>query len=619
MARGKFKLTAPVDYTKNVVQNLDFLLARQDINKAEWISNNFTHPKDSTKDWSWKDHEFQIEIFSHGDDVREIATKKVAQVGLSEGSIRDAIAFTCMHKNVKAAYVLPTSGFSYEFSLTRIKPAIDNSPLVKSMLSEDTANLTVRQLGSSYLIMRGTSGDNQGVSVDLDAMYQDELNLCNIRTLELMESRMQHSKLKLKRTFSTPTVSGFGISAAYDLNSKAVRMCKCEKCSQWVEITPDCMTIPGLDTPVMLLSPREAYKPEIRNAYLACPKCRKELTIENLNNPELREWVHTDRVKQSEGYLSYHVRYWDVPTYNTTPEVIRDLAKMGKEKWTQMRIGEDYDSAENTFQVSAMYKYALDRKDLWSLDDILAGSYASCGLKTYIGCDLGKYYDHLVIGVADDRTLRIVCAVRITKKWLQSRYGEPNLDLLLTEIGSKIRLRRGVVDSMPDYSIALKLIGKNNNVWRGAVYRSKQAMGQPDIYTDKLEESDGKSLGRNSLVITVDSNFTDLCEAVNNGSCRLPDIQHDEDTEIMGEHFRSMRKVEEENKKGQLVQTWVSITLAGRESTEDHFAHAVGYCWAARASLDRGEEDVQFNLPASSFASTAKIKSMTQGSLFSNF
>lgn len=617
MARGKIRAEESEDNLGVVLQNLDFTLARTEVNKPEWICKNFTHPKDVTLPWSWKDHDFQKEIFSWGDEVRDIFTKKVAQVGLSEGSIRDAIAFVCMHKNIKTAYVLPTSGFAYEFSLTRIKPAIDNSPLIRSMLSAEVSNLTVRQLGTSYLIMRGTSGDNQGVSVDLDGMYQDELDLCNIKTLQLMESRMQHSKIKVKRAFSTPTTSGFGISAAFDSGSRAVRFCKCARCENWVEVTVDNMVIPGLNIPMLELSPREARLPQVREAYLSCAKCGRELTIENLNDPDRREWVHADRVKKSEGTLSYHVRYWDVPAYNPTSEVIADLAKMGREKWIQMRLGETYDSAENTFQTTAMDKYALPTSDLWSLDDVLAGVYASCGKKVYIGCDLGKFYDHLVIGVVDNGTMKIVLAHRVTKKWLQNRYGEANLDKLLVDIASNVKIRRGVVDSMPDYSIALKLIGKNNHAWRGAVYRSKQAMGTPDIYTDKLEKPGFDSLGKNSLVITVDSNFSDLCEAVNSGMCRLPSATHNDDTEAMREHFRSMRKQEEENKKGQLVQTWVSITLAGKESTEDHFAHAVGYCWAARASLDRGEGEFEYTLPVSSLVSTTPIKSMVkQYSLF---
>jgi hypothetical protein len=137
-----------------------------------------------------------------------------------------------------------------------------------------------------------------------------------------------------------------------------------------------------------------------------------------------------------------------------------------------------------------------------------------------------------------------------------------------------------------------------------------------------LEEADERSLGKNTLVITVDSNFTDLCEAINTGYCRLPPVGYNEDTEIMGEHFRSMRKQEQENSKGQLVQTWVSVTLAGHESTEDHFAHAVGYCFAARSSLERGVEDVEYYIPPASLASVAKIKSMAaepKGNVYSLF
>ena len=314
---------------------------------SDWMVKSFKHPKDIRKMWSFDDHEFQIEIINLGDDVPEVTVKKCAQIGLSMIQILWLLTFCAQHDLLKIAYVLPTAKFATEFASLRVQPMIDGSPAISSMITGDVDNSAAKKVGTCFYVMRGTSGENMAISIDLDAIIVDELNFCNIKVLSSMQSRLQHSLLKLKRYFSTPTLPKFGISERYDSSSKAVRAVKCSHCETWVfpNFFDDCV-IPGFDKSIREYRKSDHTHPGVAKAYLACPKCKGVLGLEALNDPSRREWVHAEPSVLHRGYA---VKFWDVPKYNTVPDVLTSLKDTNYGDWTNFRLGEDYEDAENSF------------------------------------------------------------------------------------------------------------------------------------------------------------------------------------------------------------------------------------------------------------------------------
>lgn len=528
-------------------ESLQAQVDRSSLVTSEYIVNNFTHPRDDRKSWSWKDHEFQIDIADCKD--REVAVIKPAQTGLSTLQIRLILAFLAQNDYLKAAYVLPTSSFAREFVQSRFNPAIESSPKIASLVSNDTDNTSIKKIGSCFLITRGTSGTTSAISVDLDLLIVDELDFCSQEVLSSFSSRLQHSDLKLKRDFSTPTLPGYGISAKYDESSQAVRLVKHDVCGQWVELQffRD-VIIPDFDKPVHDFRDEHLLYVDVNQAFYQCPHCHNPVSEVNLSDPDKRQWVDKHPGHFRKGF---RVTPWDLVKYNPLAEVLGDIRKYHYADWVNFRVGSEYESSDNSFMVSV-----IDRNTVVTpipLDRLLAGGFYGF----YIGVDLGKVA-HLVVGAATDTGLDIVLAAQIDV----AKLPDQNLGKLLVKLARAVRTPRQVVDSMPDYSVALHIHASNCGY--GAVYGTNSTSLDIYVWDDK----------KGMVKMDRDLHFDDLADAVNSGKVRFP-----VDQPLMKQHLSVMKKATVETAKGK-VKKWIST------STEDHFAHALGYCWAAYASVE---------------------------------
>lgn len=521
---------------------------------SEWICRNFTDPKDDRKPFSFKNHEFQIAIADQDDSVREVCVIKPAQTGLSTLEIRISLAFSVLHHNLKSAYILPTSKFASEFTQSRINPAIDASPVIANLVSNDADNTTMKKIGTCFLLMRGTSGTTSAISFDLDLIVTDERDFCNQTVLGSYSSRLQHSDLKLRRDFSTPTLPGFSISAEYDESSQAVRLVKCEHCEQWVELSffndvmvPGFNYGPGSDKPMSEWRKEHAMHPGAVAAWYKCPHCGTEITAEVLNNPERRQWVDKFPGHWRKGF---RVSPWDVPKYNPLQEILRSVKDYSYSDYNNFRLGLAYESAENSFLLSVILRNTVVRRV--SLADLLRGGVYG----VYIGVDLGKIA-HVVVGKPSPRGLDIICAERVKVADLP----DCNLGAYLVRLARVTRSVRMVIDAMPDYSVSLHAHQKG--VGYGAEYARASGL---DIY----QWDDNKGV----VKIERDGHFDDLAQWVNGGRVGFP-VGED----LMSAHLSVLKKAKVQTSKG-VEERWTST------SSEDHFGHALGYCFAGFSSVE---------------------------------
>ena len=532
-----------------------------------FMQNNFSHPKDNRLGWSFVDHEFQIDIID--DAAIDLCVKKCAQIGLSTIQILWVLTFCAQHNFLKLAYVLPTAKFANEFSALRVKPIIDNSPTILSLLSDDVDNSGAKGIGTCHLVMRGTSGDTQAISIDLDAIAIDELNFCNQKTLSSMESRLQHSDLKLKRKFSTPTLPGFGISSEFDQSSQANRLIKCEHCENWVmlDFFKD-VVIPGFDRDL-----KKEYRkgdhlhPGVKHAWYKCPSCSNEITSGVLNDPERRQWVHKFHERD---YHGYQVRPWDVPRYNPLPHVLVSIKDRSYHDWVNFVLGDDHQDEENSFSLE---KIALGSVlPVYDLMEVFDGRIKLSNV--FIGADIGKVY-HVAIGALDSSgRLAVVCIGRVSVEQLVKMYGEANFGRFLYELSIKTGAIRTVVDHAPSWEPALYLHGHMPTKGFGAYYEGDKK-GQLDIYS-----FDG---AKGVVTIMRTKHFDDLSQAVNSGGVLFPRVDGglNHEMTLMQQHLDTMKKMVRFNSKGIAEEYWEST------SDEDHYAHALGYLWTAFASVEK--------------------------------
>lgn len=523
-------------------------LDRKSLVMSDWICKNFPNPRNDRLPWSFKDHEFQIEIANVPETDREVVVTKCAQVGLTTLQIRLILGFLATHDYLKAAYVLPTASFAREFTQSRLDPTIEGSPVIAGLVSTDTDNTSIKRIGTCFLIMRGTSGTTAAISVDLDLIIIDELNFAVMDVVSSFESRLQHSDLKLRRDFSTPTLPGYGVSALYAESSKGVRLVKHEKCEQWVEVQFfNDVVIPGFDKGVADFRAEHLGLIDVHEAYYKCSHCGGAISEGNMADPDRREWVH-----QRPGHFrkGFQVTPWDVPRWNPLHDVLSSIRRYSYADWNMFRLGLDYESSENSFMESVMQRNSVI--PAVSLQDLMAGGYY--GL--FIGVDLGKVC-HVVIGAAGQNGLDILCAEQVEV----SKLPEQHMGKFLVQLFRAVRGVKMISDAAPDYSVSLYI--HSMGCGYGAYYGTNSTL-------DILHFDDVKGVVR----IDRDLQFDELASEVNAGRVRFP-----VGCNLLVEHFKVVKKVTVQTAQG-MVEKWTST------STADHFAHATLYCWAAYASVE---------------------------------
>ena len=248
---------------------------------SRWIEEHTQNPKEITKPWGYTDHEYQIDILN--DDRPKVSIKKCSQVGLSEVAVRMALGLLCVMPNSTAIYTLPSSKFASKFSKARIDPVIKHSKFLKPLVPAATNSSELKLIDNSFLYITGSFGQTAAISVPADILVRDEIDFSNQKALSTFASRLGHAKDGgITRDFSTPTVSGYGISKAYNVSSQARYMVLHDRCGQWVApVFLEDVVVPGFDNDLKLFEPAdlENYTYRVDEAYVKCPHCHKLTNI----------------------------------------------------------------------------------------------------------------------------------------------------------------------------------------------------------------------------------------------------------------------------------------------------------------------------------------------------
>lgn len=589
------------------IESVKTVSNRGSIRPSQWILDNFQNPKNPQKPWSFADHEFQIEILDADDDVYELNTEKCAQVGLSTIQIMALMSFGALHDSLKAAYILPTARFSQEFTQLRIDPIINESPRVSALVSPDADSKSAKKIGTCFVVFRGTSGETQAISIDLDMMIVDELNFCNQKVLSSFSSRMQHSDFKLKRNFSTPTQPKFGISALASKGSQGRYFLKCGHCGFWgapeffrdtrgkiLQIWLDRMDKKLTDIrPDDIESLQDTYDqaqvlPE-DDLHMVCSHCQKSVEAD-LRNKDHRGWVHQSPMLFKQGRRSYAVKPFDLPKYNPTGLVLMSMKDYTYGDWVNFRLGEPHASAEDSFMVDVIKTYSKgagiglnpllpktgnEGSSIGFGRSYLISRGIGSGAELFIGADLGKV-NNVVIGASIDGCLQVIAFGRVSAKELTERYGEPNFGRYLVELFHSVRCTRMVQDSAPSYEPALFCAAKLVLGTTFGAYYVQRGTGKVDIYAFK----------ENDAVVNIcrTEHFDELASEINGGKIRLPSAMtgpvEEEELQLFYQHLDNLRKIKVLDSKGVPKQVWEA-------QGPDHYTHALGYCYAAYASVSK--------------------------------
>jgi len=495
------------------------------LTQADWVCK---HTKLKSAPYNFKDHEFQEKIMN--DMSQNVIVKKCAQVGLSEVMVRAILAFLARNQSLTAILTQPSRKNALDFSTTRVDDIIKESKLLNSMLDTHVDSKELKKLGKSYLYIKGTIGAKAAISVPADMLIHDELDFSDLDIINKYSSRVQHSKHKLFRKFSTPTIPNFAISKEFNISSQQYYMKKCPHCGKYNE------TSQSFFNDIVVNNPRYSDKilSEITHDDLAfikpnevqylCQGCRKPVSYHDYVK---REWVAKYDGRAVSGY--------QITPFDTAFQTPYDLLK-GMNDYTRyadfvnFALGLDFVDSDMIFDPEKLEEAELD----------VVTAHGLC-----MGIDFGKVC-WLTLGRRNpDGTMTLFKAEAWTEDQIKDK---------VNEYQKKYFINTLVCDALPQTKLSKDIC----EIFEGPGYTCYYSDAQKDFYTIKANEVD----------VTV--NRTQLFDLVLGLDKVVIDKKIDK-KRLVG-HLLGM--VKQRDKDDEHKYRYVKVD-------DDHLLHSMGYLYLA--------------------------------------
>lgn len=515
--------------------------------------------------YSFTDHEYQEKILS--DTSREVNVIKPSQVGLSETSVRLALALCAIQRHYTVAYTLPTAGFAGTFMRTRVDPVIQSSPYLSQMIHTTTDNAEVKRLGESYMYMKGAQSSNAPISVPCDHLIHDELDFSDPEVISQYHSRITHSKFKRKHRFSTPTIPNRGIDREFSRSRRHVNLVKCNHCNHWFYPNYfENVAVPGFDGHMRDITKNNLHRYDYMNAYVQCPKCKGKPSLQ----VEHREWVCEN---PGDTYVAagYRVSPFDAPNIITPGYLVESSTQYKRYvDFENFGLGLASEDKESTLTPSELRTLLIGPNDF-----SLYGSFV-------MGLDMGLQCHCIVAFCTTDGLLIVVHSEVIPVGEVRKRR---------KELAAKFMVRMTVVDHQPYTETVLAMQEEDLNLFAAIYTNSKNV--ETFTVRDREESRDEGKLEIRQVNINRDKAFDALMEEIR--ARRIFKVQDDND-ELWVTQLCDMKRVKEWGKDSEMVFVWKKS-----EDGNDHFHHATLYAHVASQILGVSKNRVALPFMVSSF------------------
>lgn len=509
-------------------------------NVADWVEEN-TYLKGER--FSFVNHEYQIPILR--DPSTEINVRKCSQIGLTELSSRRALAQCNIMPGFTVIYTLPTASFANTFVKTRVDPMIDGSPVLSQAAHHTTNNTEVKRFGESFIYFKGTKGAAAAISIPADALYHDELDFSDLEVVTNYQSRLTHSKYKLKMNLSTPTVSGYGISALFDASRRHFNFCKCNHCNhQFVPNYYEHIKIYGTDD-IRTITKDTIHRYKLDTAKLLCPKCKKEPSLQI----EHREWVIENPGDNHEA-AGYQISPFDAPNIITVKDLITASTKYSRvADFINFNLGLPAEDSESNMSMESINRCFVPGE--------FPTSYTSA-----MGIDMGLFC-HIMVGYLDHTGVMYTIHTEVV----------PLMDLekRKRELQHQYRVRLTVMDSMPYTDMMLRLQATDSNLYGGMYVATKSL----ETFKIKSKEEFAERGQQEFRQVSINRNhtFDAIMEMIRAGQwiCK-----EDGNKQTIINHLQDQKRVQEFSSENDMKFVWRKSSKG-----QDHFHHALLYLWIA--------------------------------------
>jgi len=168
--------------------------------------------------------------------LRDMSVHKVyqkgRQVGVSETSITEVLAFLHSHPKTKIIYTFPRDKQLVDFSTTRITETMAETVRMRRVFGTPNQVYTKR-VGDSFLLLRSAWESNLGEGIDADGVVLDEKDRMKEGIDVAFRESLESSPWQLLREVSTPSLPGRGVNATYQVSDQHEWFVKCSKCGAW--------------------------------------------------------------------------------------------------------------------------------------------------------------------------------------------------------------------------------------------------------------------------------------------------------------------------------------------------------------------------------------------------
>lgn len=512
---------------------------------SRWISEN-TYI--NGKPYSYLNHEYQQRILNS--KAREQIVRKCSQVGISELAVRKALALCGMIKSFTTIYTLPTASFAATLSKTRVDPVIQESPYLHEMIT-DIDNVEVKQLGTSFLYLKGSASGNAPISIPADCLVHDELDFSDPLIISQYQSRLTHSPHKMKFKLSTPTIPGKGIDFEFQRSRRHFNFAKCSCCGhQFIPSYYDHVRIPGFTGDLRDIVKRNLHSVDYQNAFVECPSCGGVPDL----GPEFREWVCEN---PSENHVAegFQVSPFDAPRIITPSYLVEaSTAYTNIGEFVNFNLGLPYFSQESVLSPEEVQGTIVPVQ--------FEGSVAPV-----MGIDLGMICHVIVANTSYDGSMQVIHKEKVPLMQLRERY---------KALRMQYRVRLSVIDSLPYTDLVMALQAIDQNLY-ASVYT--QTKGTELFSVKKRDEDEDKGTQKlRQINVNRDKTFDALMAFIRSGQFSV--LHCPLDTEFV-QHCTDMRRVKDWDTRTQEIKfKWIKS-----EQGDDHFWFSLSYAFLAKHIL----------------------------------
>lgn len=263
----------------------------ENMTTTEWLEKN---TKLKGRPFSVSKYPYQRMMLD--DDHKNTVVVKPSQTGISETYQRGGLAFLARNRNTTLIYAYPDDLMRKRNSQTRVSPLVEGNEVfnLETGGPSPVRSIDLIQVGTSFMHMTGgKTGD--ATSTAADAVYIDEEDLHDQAITALFSSRLQNSNFKIKKSFSTPTFTQFGVDGMFSMSDQHYFMIRCDACNHWQFplFTPEFIHIPNLPSAIndlleIDIQMIDSYNLGVSESYVCCQRCRAPLDLGREDN---RAWV----------------------------------------------------------------------------------------------------------------------------------------------------------------------------------------------------------------------------------------------------------------------------------------------------------------------------------------